>query len=81
VRPARRNSGPGKRLVALAEQHARVQGVKVICLLTMTAERFFACLGDAPLLRGRAPAAIEATTEFSSLCPASSVFMAKRLVS
>jgi len=47
----------------------------------MTAERFFACLGDAPLLRGRAPAAIEATTEFSSLCPASSVFMAKRLVS
>lgn len=79
VRPARRSEGLGARLVAHAEGQARAHGVTDLYLLTTTAEPFFARLGYAPIGREAAPAAIRATREFSSLCPASSAFMHKRL--
>jgi amino-acid N-acetyltransferase len=48
-------------------------------LLTTTAEDFFRALGYARIARELAPEAIRTTREFSSLCPASSVVMVKRL--
>lgn len=74
-----RGQGYGTRLVAQAEAYASEQGVKDIYLLTTTAEAFFHRLGYAHCARAEAPAAIRQTAEFSSLCPAHSAFMRKRI--
>ncbi|MEJ2175684.1 MAG: arsenic resistance N-acetyltransferase ArsN2 [bacterium] len=75
-----RGRGCGKALVAALEQHAREQGVRHIYLLTTTAARFFEDLGYRPVARDDAPDSIRATAEFSSLCPGSAAFLAKKLV-
>jgi amino-acid N-acetyltransferase len=77
VAPAHRGQGVGERLVALAERHAAMNGVDALYLLTTTAASFFTKLGYAFAERADAPAAIQATAQFSGLCPASSIFMAK----
>ena len=74
-----RNRGLGATLLAEAERYARSREVKEIYLLTTTAERFFARAGYERIQREAAPQAIRETQEFSSLCPASSAFMRKRL--
>ena len=74
-----RGHGLGSALLADAERYARERDVKEIYLLTATAEEFFANAGYERVPRDSAPAAIRATQEFSSLCPASSALMRKRL--
>ncbi len=74
-----RGRGCGKRLVAEAEAHAIRQGVSELYLLTTTARVLFERLGYSVAERNCAPAAIQATREFSSLCPASATFMVKKL--
>jgi len=74
-----RGAGCGKRLVQEAEQYAARSGVKRLYLMTTTAEKFFQSLGYRKLERGAVPEAIRATTEFSSLCPASAAVMVKAL--
>lgn len=79
VDPAHRTHGLGKSLVDYAEAHAASLGVKSLYLLTTTAVAFFSKLGYSPASRAEAPSSIKATSQFSGLCPASSVFMCKRL--
>ncbi|MFA5938015.1 MAG: arsenic resistance N-acetyltransferase ArsN2 [Sinimarinibacterium sp.] len=79
VAGAQRGRGLGYALVRHAEIEAAKQGVIELYLLTTTAADFFARLGYAPTPRAEAPAAIAQTTQFSSLCPASSAFMRKAL--
>lgn len=79
VPEAGRGSGLGGALVAHAERTAAGQGIEAVYLLTETAEGFFERLGYRRGDRSHAPAAIAATTQFASLCPASSAFMAKSL--
>ena len=79
VAPALRGRGIGQALLADAERYARERDVKDIFLLTTSAERFFARAGYERIGRAAAPAAIQHTQEFSTLCPASSAFMRKRL--
>jgi amino-acid N-acetyltransferase len=74
-----RSIGLGTALVDRAETYAAGRGVRTVYLLTMTAEAFFARRGYVRASRDEAPPAILATAEFSSLCPASSVFMWKRI--
>ena len=74
-----RGRGYGQELVSAAEHHARSLGVKEIYLLTTTAQRFFEHLGYRASARATAPAAISATREFASMCPASAAFMVKGL--
>jgi amino-acid N-acetyltransferase len=74
-----RGRGLGGALLGGAERYARSREVREIYLLTTTAERFFAHAGYERVQRDTVPAAIQATQEFSSLCPASSVVMRKRL--
>jgi N-acetylglutamate synthase-like GNAT family acetyltransferase len=74
-----RGRGCGTALVAQAELFAQSQGAREIYLLTTTAQRFFERLGYARVLREAAPAAIQRTQEFSTLCPSGSAFMVKRL--
>ena len=78
VRPELRSTGLGAALVGHAEAYARAGGARAFYLLTTTAEPFFARLGYTIADRARAPREIAATREFADICPASSVFMAKR---
>jgi amino-acid N-acetyltransferase len=70
-----RGQGCAKALVARAERHARDKGARRVYLLTTGAADFFARLGYKRVERGAAPQAMRATSEFSSLCPVSSVLM------
>ncbi|TFW16064.1 GNAT family N-acetyltransferase [Massilia arenosa] len=79
VRTGLRASGLGKRLVAAIENHGRTHGVDALYLLTTTAADFFKHLGYQTVTRNSAPQALQATTEFSSLCPAQAACMVKRL--
>jgi len=80
VASSRRGSGVGSALVAHAERHARDQGVQSLYLLTTTAEKFFLRRGYTRIPREAAPASIQGTKEFSGICPASSAFMVKQLM-
>jgi amino-acid N-acetyltransferase len=79
VDPNSRTRGIGSQLVVHAETYARARGIDSIYLLTTTAEKFFAQRGYARVERRDAPESISTTREFSSICPASSAFMLKRL--
>ncbi len=79
VTASHRGQGLGIRLVEQAEAEARALGVHEVYLLTTTAERFFDARGYERFPRDRAPAAIQGTTEFRTLCPATAVCMVKRL--
>jgi amino-acid N-acetyltransferase len=74
-----RNRGVGSTLFREAESRCRAEGVQETYLLTMTAEAFFSRRGFARLDRNLAPAAIQATSEFTSTCPVSAAFMVKHL--
>jgi amino-acid N-acetyltransferase len=67
--------GVGRRLVAVALDLARDRGVATVYLLTTTAEAFFHHLGFERVAREAVPAAVRASVEFTSACPASAVVM------
>jgi amino-acid N-acetyltransferase len=79
VTPTHRTQGLGRRLIEHAEEHARERGAAIVYLLTTTAEAFFRARGYVITPRDSAPTEIRSTPEFSSLCPASSAFLSKRL--
>lgn len=79
VSPSLRKHGIGASLVAAVEATARVLGMKRLWLLTTTAPDFFRRLGYADTARADAPAAVQQSGEFKSLCPASAVCLSKRL--
>lgn len=79
VAPSFRSQGLARKLVAFVELHAAHQGIKQMFLLTTTAERFFMQLGYAVASRSAAPPAIQGTSQFSGLCPASSAFLCKHI--
>ena len=79
VAPAYRGHGLARELVAYTEHFADSHGVEFLFLLTTTATTFFAQLGYVPTSRSTAPSAIQATSQFSGLCPASSAFLCKSL--
>ena len=74
-----RSNGLGSALVEYAEQYAATKGVRSIYLLTTTAELFFKRLGYQRIDRSDGAPSIKETSEFASLCPASSAFMIKQL--
>jgi amino-acid N-acetyltransferase len=75
-----RAKGLGSTLINHAEQYAASKGVRSIYLLTTTAEAFFKRLGYVGIERSHAPTSIQQTREFADLCPASSVFMLKSII-
>jgi amino-acid N-acetyltransferase len=79
VSTAARKEGLGSVLVLHAEAYAAAHQVHTMYLLTTTAESYFEHRGYRRVDRIHAPPAIQNTREFASLCPASSVFMSKRL--
>ena len=74
-----RGRGLGALLVEHIEELARSQKISPIYLLTTTADVFFSHLGYQTILRESAPAPVQETTEFQSICPASAICMYKDL--
>ena len=73
-------TGLGTRLVAAAEALAQERELASLVLLTETAAPFFERLGYAPMDRASAPAVIQQSSEFSSVCCCTSaVAMGKTL--
>jgi amino-acid N-acetyltransferase len=77
VAPGVRRSGLGSTLLEQAEGYAYARGVRSLYLLTTTAQRFFEKRGYSVTSRESCPAAIRSTSEFASLCPASSALLVK----
>jgi len=77
VAPDCRGRSLGRNLCATMVSHARLLGVEQLYLLTTDAERYFASLGFKGIERSEAPAQIQATAQFRSLCPKSAVCMAR----
>ncbi len=80
VEPSSRRHGAGRALVAALEKQATSAGVRELWLLTIDADEYFARLGFETMSRDAAPAAIQMTEEFSSLCPGDAVLMRKKLL-
>ena len=76
---ARQRTGLGTKLVAHAEDYARIKGVRSLYLLTNTAEFFFKHCGYQRIERDNAPPAIGETKEYAEICPVSSALMVKHL--
>lgn len=74
-----RKKGLGKKLVTLIEKYLNENNIKTVYLLTTTAEKFFENLGYKKMTRSEAPEDIKNTSQFSDLCPNSSIFMGKYL--
>jgi amino-acid N-acetyltransferase len=81
VSPQHRRQNIAGTLCSQLERQALGLGIESLYLLTLTAEEFFRKRGFATIERHLAPAAIQNTEEFKSICPASSVCMKKELKS
>jgi len=79
VENACRGNGLGAQLVAALEAKAQSHDIAELWLLTIDADPFFARLGFDIVERVDAPASIQATAEYSSLCPGDAVLMCKQL--
>lgn len=77
VAEADRGQGIGGQLTEKAEEYARARGLQALYLLTTTASDFFARRGYQWTERAAAPAPIQETSEFQSLCPSTAVCMVK----
>lgn len=80
VTPGGRGRGIGRQLVDELEALAAREGIAELWLLTIDADPFFERLDYVRRDRGDAPAAVQATAEFSSLCPGDAIVMSKALV-
>ena len=76
-----RQQGYGRLLCYQLIDQARTGGMQALYLLTNTADQFFTKLGFEPIARQSAPATMQRTTEFTSLCPDSAICMRLYLMS
>ena len=79
VQPSARNTGAGAALVRALESRAQSAGLRQLVLLTQTAERFFTKHGYGVIARDAAPAPVQHSTEFRSICPSTATCMSKPL--
>ena len=76
VTPSRQGVGLGYRLVQAALSLGHGAGVNTFCLLTSTAQEFFAREFDfRSVARGETPGAVQQSVEFASVCPAAAQAM------
>ena len=79
VASTRRNDGIGSVLVDALERRAHNEGLISLVLLTETAREFFLRIGYAVAPRSEAPKAVQQSSEFAFVCPASATYMVKAL--
>jgi amino-acid N-acetyltransferase len=71
--------GYGKYINAEIEKYVKDAGINCLYLLTTTAKDFFDKQGYCVISREDAPASVQQTAEFTSLCPSSAVVMKKKI--
>jgi len=74
-----RNKNVASQLVLQLEQYAITKGIDGMYLLTETAPEFFKRKGYAQISRDETPEPIQASSEFSHVCPVSAIVMKKLL--
>lgn len=79
VAAPQRAGGLGRQLVEDRLHAAREHGLRAVYLLTTTAADHFRRLGFEDARREDAPAALQRSSEFTSVCPASATCLVKRL--
>jgi N-acetylglutamate synthase-like GNAT family acetyltransferase len=79
VLPPARAQAHGSAIVAWVAAEARKRGIDELFLLTTGAAPFFERLGFRRIAREAVPPAIAASAEFTTLCPANAVCLARRL--
>ena len=79
VLPEHRSLGLGVALSNAAEALATSRGIATLTLLTTTAAPFFERAGYAVIPRSEVPESLQASAEFSTLCPSSATCMRKTL--
>jgi len=79
VEDSRRGTGQGRHLADAIEAHAASSGITRLFLLTTSAAVFFEGRGYQHVARADVPPAVQASTQFAELCPASAACMAKSL--
>ena len=75
VKDGYKSQGIGGRLIALLFAKCTVTDIKTLHLLTTTAELYFLKKGFRKGDRSMAPPVIQATQEFSGICPVSATYM------
>jgi amino-acid N-acetyltransferase len=75
IESSKQGEGYGHLLCRQLFKQAATSGVTELYLLTTTADRFFADLGFREIQREDTPSAIQQTTEFQDLCPATAICM------
>ena len=79
VCPELRGRGLGQALTTALEERAARTGITSLVLLTETAREFFQRHGYQAIARKAAPAPVQTSSEFQTLCPDSAVCMTKDL--
>jgi amino-acid N-acetyltransferase len=74
-----RSQAIATRLVIAVEKYARSHGIAAVYLLTTSAAGFFVKQGYRIIDRKTPPDAVQATEEFSRICPATAVCLTKSL--
>jgi amino-acid N-acetyltransferase len=74
-----RNKSIASKLVQQLEEYAARIGINCIYLLTETAAKFFERKGYHRITREKVPKELEASSEFSHVCPVSAIVMKKLL--
>jgi amino-acid N-acetyltransferase len=75
VAEAWRGNGVGEALTRDRLAWARASGLEALYLLTTTAAAYFPRFGFEPVARASAPAELQASSEFASVCPSSATVM------
>ncbi len=75
VDPAYRDRGLGAQLCDLVVAEARARSLAELWLLTQTTRDYFVRRGFEVVARDQAPPQVQATAQFSSLCPSTAVAM------
>lgn len=79
VNKVHRNKNIASQLVRHLERYAVTAGIHCMYLLTETAARYFERKGYKRIDRNEVPAELQASSEFSHVCPASATVMKKTL--
>jgi amino-acid N-acetyltransferase len=79
IEPSFRAKGYGRLLCTKLIQQAKLQGIRELYLLTITARAFFNHMGFRKMRRDKVPKAIQETIEFRDLCPDSSICMRMKI--
>lgn len=80
VKPEYRNRGIANQLLQQLESQALSGNLNAIYLLTETASTYSVKKGYAKVERDNVPEEIQASSEFSHLCPSTAIVMEKKLI-